>query len=162
MLLVTDTNIWIDLENGNLLEPIFGLPYQFIMTDFAANEISSNLWASLAHMGVKKYGLSSEQITDIDVLSKMHPSVSSTDLSSLVLARDLPAGLLSGDKPLRKLAKAHAIEVHGVLWVLDGLVDHQIISPSQACLGLQWILAENARLPEVECHQRLRKWRSVP
>ena len=37
-ILVTDTNIWIDLENGRILAEIFLLPYQFVTPDFALGE----------------------------------------------------------------------------------------------------------------------------
>jgi len=37
--LVTDTNIWIDLENGGILRDVFDLPYQFLTTDFAMREL---------------------------------------------------------------------------------------------------------------------------
>lgn len=158
LLLVTDTNIWIDLENGEVLSFVFQLPYKFITTDFAANEIKYDLWASLESLGVEAHSLSPEQVSDIDLLNKKHHPVSITDLSCLVLARDLPAILLSGDNPLRKLAEMQAVEVHGVLWLLDGLVDHRIISPTQACVALNRILAHNARLPEGSCKKRLRKW----
>jgi len=137
LLLVTDTNIWIDLQNGEVLALIFKLPYQFITTDFAADEMFTTFWESLEALGVEAYRLNPEQIMDVYVLNQNHPPVSTTDLSCLVLARDLAAILLSGDKPLRKLAEEHAIKVHGVLWVLDALVDHQIIPPSQACLALK-------------------------
>lgn len=36
--LVTDMNIWIDLENGKILTEVFRLPYQFFTTDFAVEE----------------------------------------------------------------------------------------------------------------------------
>jgi predicted nucleic acid-binding protein len=158
LLLVTDTNIWIDLENGEVLELIFELPYKFITTDFAADELFPPFWASLETLGVEAYGLSSEQITDIYLLNQSHPPVSTTDLSCLVLARDLSAILLSGDQPLRALAEKQTIKVHGVLWVLDALVDHQIITQSEACLALNRMLAHNARLPKKPCNKRLKKW----
>jgi predicted nucleic acid-binding protein len=157
LMCVTDTNIWIDLENGEVLELIFELPYQFITTDFAADELDATLWASLEALGVEAYGLSSEQIKDIYLLIQSHHTVSTTDLSTLVLARDLPAILLSGDNPLRKLAEEQAIEVHGVLWVLDALVAQQLITPGQACHSLKNMLARNARLPKVPCNKRLKQ-----
>jgi len=162
LLLVTDTNIWIDLKNGEVLELIFELPYQFITTDFAADEMLPSFWTFLETLGVEAYGLSSEQITDIYLLNQSHPPVSTTDLSCLVLARDLSAILLSGDNPLRKLAEAQAIEVHGVLWLLDSLLDHQIITQSEACLVLKRMLANNARLPKKPCNKRLKQWGSDP
>jgi predicted nucleic acid-binding protein len=162
LLLVTDNNIWIDLKNGEVLELIFELPHSFITTDFAADELLPTFWTSLEALGVEAYGLSSEQITDIYLLNQSHPPVSTTDLSCLVLARDLSAILLSGDKPLRTLAKTQAIEVHGVLWLLDALIEHQIIKQSEACLALNRMLAHNARLPKKPCVKRLKKWGSDP
>lgn len=162
LLLVTDTNIWIDLENGSLLDTIVDLPYQLIMTDFAADELFPNQWARLMALGIQVYPLSPEQISDIYDLNQQHKTVSTTDISSLVLARDLPAILLSGDNPLRKLAEEFAIEVHGVLWVLDKIVQHQLISPQRACAALKRILAENARLPKGPCQKRLGLWCSDP
>jgi predicted nucleic acid-binding protein len=159
LLLVTDTNIWVDLENGEVLESIFSLPYQFVTSDFVGEEIPKKLWESLTSFGVKVYHLNSEQISGIYHLNQTCRSVSITDLSSLVLARDLPAILLSGDKPLRKLAEKQAVEVHGVLWLLDNLIDHQIIQLRQAVLVLKRILATNARLPENECRKRFKRWR---
>jgi predicted nucleic acid-binding protein len=147
LMCVTDTNIWIDLENGEVLELIFELPYQFITSDFAADELNATLWASLEALGVEAYGLSSEQINDIFLLNQNHHAVSTTDISCLVLARDLLAILLSGDNPLRKLAENHAVKVHGVLWLLDALVVHQLIIPGQACNALKRMLARSARLP---------------
>jgi predicted nucleic acid-binding protein len=160
LLLVTDTNIWIDLENGEVLELIFELPYKFITTDFAVDEMLPTFWAFLESLGVEAYGLSPAQITDIYWLNQSHPPVSTTDLSCLVLARDLSAILLSGDKPLRELAEMKGIKVHGVLWLLDSLLDHQIISQSEACLALNRMLERNARLPKKPCNKRLRKWGS--
>ncbi|MDY6895021.1 MAG: type II toxin-antitoxin system VapC family toxin [Thermotogota bacterium] len=160
LLLITDTNIWIDLQNGEVLSLIFELPYKSITTDFAVDEMEIPPWEFLKSLGLEAYGLSSDQITDIYVMNQNYPPVSTTDLSCMVLARDLSAILLSGDKPLRTLAETQAIEVHGVLWVLDALVDHQIITQSQACLSLKRMLAHNARLPERSCNKRFKKWRS--
>jgi hypothetical protein len=56
------------------------------------------------------------------------------------------------------LAEKQAIEPHGVLWLLDALVDHQIITQSEACLALKRMLAHNARLPKKPCNKRLKKW----
>jgi hypothetical protein len=37
--LVTDTNIWIDLENGGMLAEVFLLPRKFLIPDFAIREL---------------------------------------------------------------------------------------------------------------------------
>jgi hypothetical protein len=33
--LVTDTNIWIDLANGGIVAEVFRLPFRFVIPDFA-------------------------------------------------------------------------------------------------------------------------------
>ncbi len=38
LVLVTDTNIWIDLDNGGILVDVFRLPYQFLTPDIAIRE----------------------------------------------------------------------------------------------------------------------------
>jgi hypothetical protein len=37
--LATDTNIWIDLNNGGILADVFKLPYQFWLPDLAIPEL---------------------------------------------------------------------------------------------------------------------------
>ena len=39
LVLVTDTNIWIDLDNGGILEDVFRLPYDFLIPDIATREL---------------------------------------------------------------------------------------------------------------------------
>ncbi len=58
--LVTDTNIWIDLENGKILPDVFRLPYQFFTTDFAVEEFSYPRWVHLHDLGLQAYGLEPE------------------------------------------------------------------------------------------------------
>lgn len=55
--LVTDTNIWIDLENGKILADVFRLPYQFFTTDFAVEEFIHPRWAHLHDLGLQAYAI---------------------------------------------------------------------------------------------------------
>jgi hypothetical protein len=51
--LVTDTNIWIDLENGGILAEVFHLPYQFLTPDFAIPELIHPRWQTLQALGLE-------------------------------------------------------------------------------------------------------------
>ena len=53
--LVTDTNIWIDLENGKILADVFRLPYLFFTTDFAVGEFINPGWATLQGLGMQTH-----------------------------------------------------------------------------------------------------------
>ncbi len=160
-LLVTDSNIWIDLVNGEILAVVFNLPYQFITTDFAKMEdMHAETWAALMNYKIMVLGSTQEQVNEIQQLRKKQPALSITDLASFVLAKDLPAALLSGDKALRRIAEKNGIEVHGVLWVLDQLVDHQVVSAWEAADALESMLAKSARLPLDACRKRIKRWRA--
>ena len=50
--LVTDTNIWIDLDNGGVLSNVFILPYHFWVPDLAIPELIRPNWQTLQALGV--------------------------------------------------------------------------------------------------------------
>ena len=65
---------------------------------------------------------------------------------------------LPGDNILRKYAESNQIEVHGILWVLDELINEEQISEKIAYLKLTQLMETNSRLPKNECEKRLKKW----
>jgi predicted nucleic acid-binding protein len=157
-ILVTDTNIWIDLENGEILTDIFRLPYQFITTDFAVGEFISPEWKTLLSLGLKTYPLEGEKILELLVLRQTYQQLSVVDLAALLLAKTMGVMLLTGDRNLNNLARTQGVSVHGVLWVLDEMMFHQILTNIQAAETLRKMLAQGARLPQVECQNRLDRW----
>ena len=157
-MLVTDTNIWIDLENGKILSNTFRLPYQFFITDFAVDEFVDPDWIMLQNLGLQKHGLEPEYITELFLLKQIHSRLSVTDLASLLLAKLLGAGLITGDRRLNELATAQGLPVHGILWILDEMLFHHIITTNQATNALKEMLAKGARLPKIECQRRFVIW----
>lgn len=155
-LLVTDTNIWIDLKNGDVLEKVFSLPANFILSVFASQEFHEDLWTLLLNLGARAEELDTVQIIEVYRLRQNIHSVSIYDLSALVLARDLSAVLLTGDDPLRRCAVGHGIETHGILWLLDELVCNRVITKSQAASSLKRMCDRGARLPSEEVETRLK------
>lgn len=156
--LVTDTNIWIDLENGKILADVFRLPYQFFTTDFAIEEYLQPGWATLEELGLKTHNLEPENILELAQLRKIYRQISTIDLAAFLLARVLEANLVTGDRRLKELAKAQGLPVHGVLWILDEMVIHRVLTSGQAAAALRKMLDQGARLPEDECRKRLEGW----
>ena len=68
------------------------------------------------------------------------------------------ARLLTGDKTLRKRAEGEGINVSGILFVFDELVNHNIISPKDAAAHLAELSETNVRLPKEEVAKRLEQW----
>ncbi len=156
--LVTDTNIWIDLDNGKILAYVFHLPYQFLTTDFAMKELVQPGWAMLQDLGLQIQGLEPDNVRELVRLSQNQRKLSVIDLAAFLLAKELNASLVTGDRRLNKLAKLQGIPVHGVLWILDEMVIHNVLSANQAAIGLQEMLKQGARLPDSECQKRFDDW----
>jgi len=156
--LVTDTNIWIDLENGGILAEVFHLPYQFLTPDFAIPELIHPRWQTLQALGLEARELDPEGILELFKLRQDFNNLSTIDLAAFLLAKTLEATLLTGDWRLNELAKANRLSVHGVLWLLDEMVHYQAIAPGQAANALGRMLDQGARLPADECRKRLASW----
>ncbi|MCI5147277.1 MAG: type II toxin-antitoxin system VapC family toxin, partial [Candidatus Electrothrix sp. AR3] len=100
-----------------------------------------------------------EELLEIQLLEVEHRVLSIPDCSCLFHARSLSAQLLTGDAALRKTAEQAGISVHGILWVLEELVKHEVVTKDTAHAKLHQLLAINPRLPRSECRKRLMKWK---
>ena len=157
-ILVTDTNIWIDLNNGEILADVFRLPYRFITSDFAIDEFVSPSWDTLEKLGLQTHELVPESIYELIRLKQIYHQLSTIDLASVLLAKALKANLVTGDRRLHDLGNSMGLSVHGVLWILDELVSEQVLTAAQAMIALQKILDRGARLPKDECQKRFKSW----
>jgi len=86
--------------------------------------------------------------------------ISLPDASGVLLARRLQAYLLTGDRRLRRTAEAKDIKAHGLLWILDQLMERAALSRPDAARRLERMLAAGSRLPRAECETRLKAWRA--
>jgi len=155
---ISDTNIWIDLRNAGLLDALFDLPFTLCCTDFVLGELEDFDHDHLLAMGLVVETLDEQATAALFPLMQAHNNSSLADLSCYQLAQQTGRPLLTGDGRLRKQAKADGLQVHGVLWLLDQLVAHQVIGPKNAAGHLQSMLDSGARLPAAECQKRLTLW----
>jgi len=158
LVLITDTNIWIDLDNGGILVDVFRLPYQFLTPDIAAREFIKPRWQTLQALGFVFQELLADQVIELAQLRLSHRNLSAIDLASFLLAKSLHATLLTGDSRLFELAISNDVSVHGVLWLLDEMVRLWVLVPERAAVALQKMLDMGARLPSDECRKRLLDW----
>jgi hypothetical protein len=157
-ILVTDTNIWIDLDNGRILAEVFRLPYQFIIPDFAITEIQRPNWEKLLALGLTAHVLDATAMIELSRLRQSHHAISVVDLAAFLLARALNSTLVTGDKHLDVLARTNGIPVHGILWLLDEMVRYEVLPQLQAVNALNLMLEQGARLPWDECQMRFESW----
>lgn len=155
---ISDTNIWIDFRNADLLAELFQLPLTLCSTDFVMNELTDLPQDSLVEQGLQVETLNEGAVAQLFTLMGAHRNSSLADVSCYYLAQQTGHPLLTGDGKLRKQATKDGIQVFGVLWLLDQLVDHTIVAPVRAAEALRAMLEHGARLPQAECHQRLQQW----
>ncbi len=157
---ISDTNIWIDFNNAGLLDELFQLPFTFCCTDFVLGELNNFDHAALLARGLLVEQMDDTAVTKLFGLMDEHNNSSLADVSCYFLAQETTRPLLTGDGRLRRQAQKDGLEVHGVLWLLDRMVEHAVIPPNRAADCLDSILLKNARLPHAECQARLQQWRA--
>lgn len=159
-ILVSDTNVWIDLHHGELLDAVFELPYRFVTSDFAYDELRKPPGRTLAERGLEIQAFAADQLEVLLELRKAHSNPSLADVSCFFLARENGWPLVTGDRKLRTAGQDQQVEVRGVLWILDELARFNIVGGQDLAAALQTMLDCGSRLPDNECRQRIKKWSS--
>jgi predicted nucleic acid-binding protein len=167
-IVVHDASVLIDLLECELEENWCSLNLRLITTSFVWREINRRHQKTRLKTFVDRGALiiepvGAETITEIFQLkTEMSPGVTVEDISVLLLSIRLRAVLLSSDGLLRRQAESRGIEVHGILWMLETLIDHGSISPLTAADRLERLLERNVSwLPREECKRRLAQWRKA-
>ena len=89
---------------------------------------------------------------------RQRKGLSFTDCTVLYQGITLSATVLTGDKKMMRSAKEMDIDVRGILYIFDQLVEQGILSHSTACQKLQQLFSRNTRLPKDEIDKRLTLW----
>lgn len=166
-ILVNDTNIFIDLHSVGLLEEMCRLPYEIHTVDLVVAEIADadqrKIFDELVARGeISVDGFTADEVIEIvEEHSSVSGNLSIPDCSVCYFARKHNVPMLTGDRRLRRYAEEQSIEVHGILFIFDELVRHDIISTSMAADRLEELFAINARLPKAEIRERINRWRIV-
>jgi predicted nucleic acid-binding protein len=158
--LVVDTNVLIDLHWGDVLNEFFALPYEFFSPDvIISEELKSPDGEELLNLGLQSYEMDAEGVQEVYNLAEKHRNIAVNDLFAFVAAKKEGFLLLTGDERLRKLAEGNGVTVHGTLWVLDQMIEIEILNRKKAIWALCAMLEKGSRLPKEECKKRLRNWK---
>ena len=160
---VKDANILIDLIEADLLGLWFRLGIETFTTDLVRFEVKEasqrkTLGGFIEAGLLKVESCDPDSLQSIVTIKDAH-GISMADASTFYLARKLGAVLLSGDGALREAATASSIEVRGVIWVLDHLVEKKLLAKTEACTRLRKLLDCGSFLPRAVCEERFRVWK---
>ncbi len=166
-LVVSDTNIFIDLIDMGLLGDFFLLPFDISTVDFVIRELNKtgqrdSVMAFEARKRLSIVKFTTTEIEDIYNLKQLAcGNVSFQDCAIWFCAKKYSACILTGDKALTNNARADHIEVRGLLYVLDQIVQYGIVPPHLVADKLEELFGKNRRLPEEDVKDLVLKWRSL-
>lgn len=156
MLLISDANIFIDLERVGLLIEFSKLDIEISTSDFVFNELNQKQQQLVRSLEIDVYTLDSEELitffTQYQALGQV--KISSQDYSIYYFAKKYNAHLLSNDKALRKFSNKNNIEVKGIFYILDLIIEQSILSHKDLYTSIEKLL-ENSWLPKDEINKRL-------
>jgi len=137
---------------------LFHLPLDLVAPDVVIAELLQPDAKEVLAYGLRQAEFSGQQVEEVAFLRAQHRRLSASDLSAFVLARSLNGTLLTNEGPLRKLAQQEGLPVHGTLWLLDLMVEADVIPPGRAAGALKRMLSCGSRFPRVECKERFQRW----
>lgn len=146
-LLVSDANIFIDMEAGELLEAFFALPFEIYTPDVLYADELEEHHSNLLDLGLVLGELDGDEIGQVEILIDRYPNPGRIDWFAMLLAQKLECRLLSGDRMLVQAARAEGLEVNGSIWILEQLVLHRVVPKKQALNALGLMRDAGRRLP---------------
>jgi len=164
-LVVSDANILIDMEAGQIIEMLFQLPMRIATPDILYYEEIEGGSPYLVELGLEVLEVDGNWVSYAEQLpGRYHPSMSSSrgskpshnDYLTLALARQEACTLLTGDKQLRSVAVQEGVTVMGTIGLLLTMVDCELITRMQAADALQHMKNAHRRLPWDEAKRCLR------
>jgi len=157
---VLDATVLIDICHGGIGRETVSLLERTIAPDLVCAEVEDSCLVDLVALGLAQREYTAQEIVRLQSQVVRLPGLTHKDVSALLLAIDEDAVLLTGDDCLRQYAIKKGLVVHGILWVIDTLVDSRVLDRLSAADALERILDNGSWLPSPECAKRMRKWRA--
>ena len=163
--IISDTNIFIDLLNIDLLDTFLKLSFEVHTTDFVINELIEEQ-AKVINSKIKEKKVmlneaNEEEYAEILEQMKERETLSIVDHSVYYYAKKLKATILTGDKTLRNYAEDKNMEARGILWVFDEIISKRQLNKTEMVKKLKSLMETNKRLPKEECKSRLDRWEKI-
>ena len=161
-IVVSDTNIFIDLFELNLIDSFFQIGWKIHTNIFVLNELTDERQQTtlLNHSELMvEYYDDPSSLSSVRLLfdKRLRSGLSFTDCSVISQGITLSCPILTGDGKMRKTAKEMSVECHGILYVLDHIIE-QLLTFEQGIQALEKLKRINPRIPLVEIENRLKKY----
>lgn len=145
--LISDSNVLIDLYVVNQLNNMFKLPFAFTVPDILFEEELKINHSNLTTLGLNIMALDAETIKYTFELSEKYDKPGRIDLFALALAKNVGCPLLTGDMDLRKVAEEESVALYGTVWIIEQLIISGIITIEEAHSLYDEMKEKKRRLP---------------
>jgi predicted nucleic acid-binding protein len=166
-IVVSDSSCLIDLRKASLLDAFLRLPYELLIPntlfDGELLKFTAAQKRALVRGGLQVIDIPGDGVLRAVEINRQVPRLSIHDSFAFVLAEQHDGCvLLSGDGALRTYAASCAIEVRGVLWIIDELHRHSIVPVETLFEALALFAAdETVRLPPRELAAYVRRYQTL-
>jgi predicted nucleic acid-binding protein len=155
MLLISDANILIDMEEGRVLQLMFRLQERFAVPNTLYEEELKANHSSLPTLGLQVLEVREEFVLEAQRLRTIYKRPSMNDLLALALAKQEACPLLTGDSHLRAAATQEQVQANGTLWLMERVWSEGLISNAALRHAYDLMLQCGRRLPVVEIEAQL-------
>lgn len=161
-LIITDVSVLFDLYQLEILPEFFALKAEISTTSFVYNEIVITNQVVEFEVYKRSQKLNVIMLTDeeqeaVNQFATKRNLKSLPDKTMLWKSIQLNCALLTCDRKLKLEAKDHGVEVHGSIWVIEKLVEENILDKSKAIALLEQLKTVNDRLPMEEIDKVIKK-----
>ncbi len=158
MLLISDANIFIDLEKIGLLIEFSKLDIKISTSDFVFNELNTKQKMLVKSLSVDIYTLDPIELMTFfsEYQSLGQVKISAQDYSIYYFAKKYEAYILSNDKALRKFSHNNSVDVKGIFYILDLIIEQSELSKNDLEKSIT-LLLNNSWLPKDEINKRLER-----
>jgi predicted nucleic acid-binding protein len=156
-LIVSDANIFIDMESGGLLEEMFRLAFDIAVPDVIYMEELKDHHPELPGLGLRILTLREEAVGEVEVLAQRYRKPGRNDLFALALAMQESCHLLTSDRDLKAVAIAENVDVHGTLWLMEQMQKELEIEVNKIARAYERMRRIGRRLPWEAVEEQLRQ-----
>ena len=149
---VSDTNIFIDLIDIGLIKAFFDCGLEIHTTAMVIDEVKTDrqreVLLSFPGLVVRKYKEADYNVVyEYYIEAHRNSNLSVTDCSVLLYAKELGCALLTNDGKLRTIAKKEGLEVKRLLSIIMYLVEKNQINIDMAKSAMESLMETNSRAP---------------
>lgn len=165
-LIITDVSVLFDLYQLEILPEFFALKAEISIASFVYNEIVvdnqiSEFEVYKRAQKLKIITLSEDDQEAVNQFATKRNLKSLPDKTMLLKSVQLKCALLTCDKKLKSEAGEHGIEVHDSIWVIEKLIEENILSSTKAISVLNELKIINDRLPIDEVEKLIKKLKII-